>query len=42
MSVEDTNVAGCGYEIVFIIYGLGFLSLHLDMPGPGQASKGYN
>ena len=32
---------GCGYAIIFILYRLGFLSPHLDMPGLGQGFKGY-
>jgi hypothetical protein len=35
------GATGCGYAIIFILYGLGFLSPHLDMPGLGQGFKGY-
>jgi hypothetical protein len=35
------GATGCGYEIVFTFYGLGFPSPHLDMPGLGQGFKGY-
>jgi hypothetical protein len=30
---------GCGSEIVFACYGLGFLSPHLEMPGLDQVFK---
>ena len=36
------GATGCGYEIVFTFYGLGFSSTHLDIPGLGQGFKGYD
>ena len=33
---------GCGYEIIFTFYELGFSSAHRDRPGLGQGLKGRN
>jgi hypothetical protein len=42
VAYASESATGCGYEIAFIFYGLGFPSPHLDMPGLGQGFKGYN
>jgi hypothetical protein len=36
------DATGCGYEIIFTFYGLGFPLPHLDITGLGQWFKGYN
>jgi hypothetical protein len=35
------GATGCVSEIVLTLYGIGFPSPHLDMPGLGQGFKGY-
>jgi hypothetical protein len=35
------SATGCGYEIVLALYGFGFSSPHLDMPGLGQGFNGF-
>jgi hypothetical protein len=41
VAYASESAAGCGYEIAFPVYELGFPSPHLDMPGLGQGFKGY-
>ena len=42
VAYASESATGCGYEIVFTFYGLGFPSPHLDKLGLGQGFKGYN
>jgi hypothetical protein len=41
VAYASESATGCGYAINFMLYGLGFISPHLDMPGLGQGFKGY-
>jgi hypothetical protein len=36
------GATGCVSESALNLYGIGFPSPHLDMPGLGQGFKGYN
>jgi hypothetical protein len=41
VAYASESATGCGYDIVFAVYGLVLPSPHLDMPGLGQGFKGY-